>query len=297
MKCLIMIFVLFSMNLLAQDNPCLETASNSLESCKSEVESERLLAIAKCLNTADPTTCNDEAQTAADNGLILCLEQDAAQKLLCERLGPAPYGPQIDPVNFGTTINNPYFPLIPNTKYIYEGQTEEGLVQAEVSVSTNTKEIMGVTCVEVREVASLDREVVADNLLWFAQDTEGNVWYFGESSKQIESGNVVVVEGSFTAGEDGAKPGIIMKAQPKVGDVYRQEFDLSNAEDVGAVLAIDESIEGPTGQYTNVLKISEASPLEPTSVKNIFYASGVGIIQVTDFIGGTKIDLIEIVKP
>src|SRR6185369_9184112 len=117
-------------------------------------------------------------------------------------------------------------PLVPGTTFVYEGQTADGFGHDEFAVTHNTKVILGVTCVEVHDVATLDGDVVEDTLDWFAQDNAGNVWYFGENSKQLEDGLVVGVEGSWTAGIDGAKPGIVMEAAPAVGDVYRQEFSV-----------------------------------------------------------------------
>jgi hypothetical protein len=112
-------------------------------------------------------------------------------------------------------------------------------------VTHNTKEILGVTCVEVRDIVTVGGVVKEDTLDWFAQDTAGNVWYFEENSKEIQDGLAVSLEGSWTAGIDGAKPGIIMKAYPAVGDFYRQEFALGTAEDVAEVLSPTETVTVP----------------------------------------------------
>src|SRR4029453_2070835 len=141
----------------------------------------------------------------------------------------------------GMRIDNPYFPLTPGTTRIYAAQTPHGVVSNVVATTHNTVVIMGVTCVEVHDVVYTDGEVTEDTRDWFAQDKEGNVWYFGENTLEVDDGLVVSVEGSFRAGENGDKPGIIMKAHPAVGDFYRQEFVLSEGEDVEEVIGVDES--------------------------------------------------------
>lgn len=274
-----------------ENNACLATAAQSLVACNSEADTAKELQLAICENSADRATCITDAESEQAAAKVECESQDVAQKAACEKLGPAAYDPQIDPANFVSTVTNPYFPLTPGTTYIYEGESEEGTVRVEKTVTENTKEIMGVTCIEVHDVEKINDEIVEDTLDWFAQDTEGNVWYFGENSKEIEDDQVISLEGSFTAGEDGAKPGIIMKAQPQVGDVYRQEFALREAEDVGEVLSITESVTVPTGTYSDVVKTNDTSALEPDDVENKFYAKGVGVVSETNVTTGETLEL------
>ena len=138
----------------------------------------------------------------------------------------------------------------------------------------NTKVILGVTCIEVHDTVMVDGELTEDTLDWFAQDSAGNVWYFGENSKELEDGLVVSLEGSWMAGVDGAKPGIVMKASPAVGDFYRQEFSLENAEDLAEVVSLNESVTVPAGTFNNCLETEETSPLEPDALEHKFYSAG-----------------------
>jgi hypothetical protein len=196
----------------------------------------------------------------------------------CGKKAEETYNPTTDPANFVTTIDNQYFPLTPGTTFIYEGQTAEGTERTEVYVSHRTKKILGVTCVEVADDVSVDGTLVEATLDWYAQDKDGNVWYFGEDSKEYENVQVVSTAGSWQAGVDGAKPGITMEANPKIGDSYRQEYYKGEAEDMAEVLSLNESVSVPYGSLNNCLKTKDFTSLEPGVVENKYYAPGVGVV-------------------
>ena len=223
-----------------------------------------------------------------------CKDQFDARLAVCQRLGPAPYAPVIAASNFVSTIDNPFLPLVPGTTFYYLGQTSGGLESNVVSVTHNTRVILGVTCVEVHDVGYIDGVLQEDTLDWYAQDKDGNVWYMGENSEEIVDGLIVSLEGSWTAGVDGAKPGIIMKAHPAIGDFYRQEFSLGTAEDIAEVISLTESVTVPVGPFTNCLETKETSPLEPDALERKFYAVGVGNILVIDDETGERLELVRV---
>lgn len=173
-------------------------------------------------------------------------------------------------------IDNPFFPLTPGTTRTYQGVTDEGTEQTEVVVTDATKEILGVTCTVVRDTVRLGGEIIEDTFDWFAQDTEGNVWYFGEASMEFEDGLVVSTFGSWEAGVDCAKPGIVMLANPQVGDTYRQEFYRCIAEDMATVVALGETVTVPYGSFDDCLRTEESTPLDPDVMEEKLYAPGVG---------------------
>jgi hypothetical protein len=191
-------------------------------------------------------------------------------------------------------IDNPYFPLVPGKTFIYEGQTAQGLEHDEFSVTRKTKVILGVTCIEVRDTVKINGELTEETLDWFAQDKAGNVWYFGENTHELVGGLITTINGTFTGGVDGAKPGIVMEAQPAIGDFYRQEFDLGNAEDFAEVASLSESVTVPFGSFTNCLKTIETTPLETDLLEHKFYAPGVGNVSTVDAHTGEKVELIRI---
>lgn len=214
------------------------------------------------------------------------------------RSSPSPSDADVDPNDFVREIDNPYLPLEPGTRLTYEGRGAEGAEEIVVEVTDETRKILGVTVTVVRDTVSRDGEVVEDTRDWFAQDREGNVWYFGEDSKELENGEVVSTEGSWEAGKDGARPGMVMKADPQVGDVYDQERAPGVAEDKGEVLSLDESVTVPYGSYDKVLKTKDTNPLEPDVVEHKFYAKGVGLLKEQEVKGGKdQAELVSVDRP
>src|SRR5919112_6299475 len=89
------------------------------------------------------------------------------------------YAPHINPAEFTTKVDNEYFPLKPGTTFVYEGGKEH----SEMSVTSETKKVMGVECVVVDDKAWEGGKLIEKTYDWFSQDKEGNVWYFGEDTK------------------------------------------------------------------------------------------------------------------
>jgi uncharacterized membrane protein YkoI len=205
------------------------------------------------------------------------------------------YNPQINPADFTTKVDNKYFTLIPGRKFVYEGETEEGAERIEVYTTYETKKVLGVETVVVWDRVWLEGDIIEDTKDWYAQDKEGNVWYFGEDSKELVDGKIVSRAGSWESGVDGAKPGIIMKAKPKVGDSYRQEYYEGEAEDQADILAFGESVRVPYGSFTDCLKTRDCTPLEPDADEYKYYSPEVGgVVLEVGVQTGERVELIEI---
>jgi hypothetical protein len=204
------------------------------------------------------------------------------------------YAVEIDPQGFVETIDNPYMPLIPGSTWRLEGRTEDGREVDTITVTDQTREVMGVTTTVVRDVVKLEGKLAEKTWDWFAQDLRGNVWYFGEDTAEYEDGKVVSRAGAWEAGVDGALPGIVMPADPVVSDATRQEFYLGEAEDMGWVVQTGLSQEVPLGSYDDVIRVLEWSPLEPRIVVEKLYAPGVGILTESGLSGGLEeFELVE----
>jgi hypothetical protein len=200
-----------------------------------------------------------------------------------------------DPNDFVAEIDNPYLAFERGKVFRYEGETEDGLETIVVEVTNDTKAILGVNTTVVHDQAYLDGELIEDTIDWYAQDKDGNVWYFGEDSKEIEDGVVVSTEGSWEAGVDGAMPGILMLAHPKIGTKYQQEFAEGVAEDMAMVLSLSKSVEVPYGSFEGCLKTQEWTALAPGAREFKFYAPGVGLVlEVQRRGGGVRVELTAI---
>jgi hypothetical protein len=206
------------------------------------------------------------------------------------------YNPVINPSDFVEGINNPYLPYTPGIKMIYEGNTDEGKERIEVVVTDETRFVMGVECMVVRDTVWLNGDMVEDTYDWFAQDRYGNVWYMGEDSWEYKNGVKLSPEGSWEAGVDGALPGILMHANPVAGIPYRQEFYKGEAEDMGEVSSLNEEVTVPYGTFTDCIKTYEWNPLEPGATEYKYYAKGVGVILEKEVGGSEKVELIDIIK-
>lgn len=281
----------------ADSDVCERTAQAVFHSNELSAVSDYRLALAKAINITDQAerkSAGDKASEELKKVRATNKEQRAARRAACEKLGGGPYDPVINPANFVHRVTNPYFPLTPGKTYIYEGRTSQGFVHSEFEVTRNTRVILGVTCVEVRDTVKHDGVVTEDTLDWFAQDKEGNVWYFGENTHELEDGLITTLHGTFMAGVDGDKPGIIMKAHPKVGDFYHQEFSLANAEDFAETLSVNETVTVSAGTFANVVKSQETTPLDTDLLEHKFYAPGIGSVLTIDARTGEKVELVRI---
>ena len=204
------------------------------------------------------------------------------------------YHPQLDPAEMTNVIDNPYLPLAVGSRWRYDGQSGGAHEINDVVVTADHKVVMGIDAVVVHDTVMSDGELTEDTYDWYAQDSEGNVWYLGEQSAELENGAVVSTAGSWEAGVDGAYPGIVMPAAPLVGDVYRQEYLAGEAEDMFQIVGLDASLTVPAGTYTDVVTTHDWSPLEPDVIEGKAYAPGVGVIQETTVAGGDDhSDLVE----
>jgi hypothetical protein len=182
----------------------------------------------------------------------------------------------IDPNNFVQGVDNPYFPLVPGTTLTYEGSSPEGVEHFEDYVTHDTEQVMGVTCIVVHNKVTLNGQPSEETFDWYAQDRDGNVWYFGETTKEFEADGTVSTAGSWKGGVDGALPGIIMPAHPQVGDTYRQEYYAGEAEDMAEILSLTETVTVPYGSFDNVLSTRDWTPLDLRSPSAITPRSRAG---------------------
>ena len=201
----------------------------------------------------------------------------------------------LNPADFTTKIDNPYFPLSPGSRWVYQEVHTDGptpTVERVVVKATNkTKRIAnGIEARVVRDVVSEDGVPVEVTSDWYAQDSAGNVWYMGEATTEYVNGKPATTKGSFEAGVDGAQPGIVMPAEPTEGLSYRQEYYAGQAEDKAAIVSLDEQAEPPFGHFKDVLITKDLNPLEPKVLEFKFYARDIGPVSTVGVSGGSKIE-------
>jgi hypothetical protein len=227
---------------------CSATAEALYQACRSEVRDDLFVAQARCLNVSDleeAGECRSDAREALAEGRELCRAQRAGRLAACKSLGQDRYDPDLDPALFDDPRSpsrpNPYFPLDVGNRWQYAGGQETNTVE----VLDETKAIAGLDCIVFRDQVFEKGDLKEDTDDWYVPARDGAVWYCGEEAKDYESTEgddprlpeLVSIDGSFKAGRDGDKPGIIFLADPRPGDVYLEEFSLGNAEDVTEVLS------------------------------------------------------------
>lgn len=289
---------------------CSATAAAVFEACGDGVEDDHSIARAICINLADDAEraqCFADAKDSRLEGDQLCHDQLAGRRQACALLGEGRYDPDFDPAsfdsNFANPMNpNPYFPLGIGNTWKYAGGNEVDVVE----ILNATKLIDGVTCIVARDQVTRNGDVAEETDDWYAQAKDGNVWYCGEEVKDFESFDddnprapeLVSIDGSFKAGCNGDKPGIIFQASPKKGQVYLEEFSLGNAEDVTQVLStnysygkepdLDQLVPQKLAEHLchdDCVVTKNFSLLEPGLFARKYYASGVGVFLEVESTG------------
>jgi hypothetical protein len=200
------------------------------------------------------------------------------------------------PKKWVLNVTNPFFPLISGTIYVYRGETVDGTEVDSVEVLKELHDVNGVAATEVHDRVFVNGALIEDTRDWYAQDTDGNVWYLGENTRELDNGQVVDTSGSFAWGVDGAQPGIIMWGDPTkhVGEPYRQEFLSGQAEDWGKVVALNQSISVPAGSFTGCLETEDWNGLEPsTAHEHKFYCPDVGVVDEMDSDGQSQLQTLH----
>jgi hypothetical protein len=214
-------------------------------------------------------------------------------------LAAAPASPARPATQYVDEIDNQYFPLEPGSQLVYRGTRDGQPTRDVVNVTDRTIVIQGVTNTVVHDdlyVAGTLFETTDD---YYAQDADGNVHYFGEDTKELDAqGHVISTEGTWRAGVQGARNGIIMLGHPQVGQTYREEFFKGHAEDQAKVLSLSETLTVPFGTFHDVLKTKNFTRLDPGVIENKYYGKGVGIIHEQDIKGGSdSSDLVSFTSP
>jgi hypothetical protein len=297
---------------------CTLTALDQLHACHAEVRDDFFVGRAKCRNADDAEDreeCLDEVRAAWKEGNPLCRAQFRARRDLCKQVGEGRIDPGFDPEDFDDPRNpsqpNPYFPLRPGHRWVYESGDETITVRA----LDKTKRIDEVDCLVVNDLVAVDGQPVEDTDDWFGFNKDGSVWYCGEIARDFETfegddpeeAELVAIDGSWKAERDGDLAGVIFLAQPQVGQVYRQEWSASNAEDAARVVStsykfgtggeLDRHVPQALAQALcgagDCVVTEDFTPIEPGSIEYKYYARGIGLFLEVKPESGNTVELVE----
>jgi len=209
----------------------------------------------------------------------------AAVALLASQSGSA----ESTGTGFSARVDNPWFPLKPGTTYVYHGVRDGQPTRDVLTATHRTKMIAGAPCVVVEDRLYVSGRLHERTIDWYTQDKSGNVWYFGESTAELDkSGHVTSTEGTWQARRNGAKPGIFMPADPTVGHSGRQEFYKGHAEDHFTVISLHAKVQVPYVTSKNALLTKEWTPLEPGVIDHKYYVRGIGNVLEQTVKGGDE---------
>jgi hypothetical protein len=295
---------------------CTQTADTLLDACKASVLDDTGVGKAVCINLADTNarqSCLDDLDDSRAEAAQLCEDQHDTRLAACGVLGEDRYDPDFRPARFDNPKRpskpNPYFPLGVGKHWEYRSATQVNTVD----IVNETKRIAGVDCIVFQDRVYEGGFIFEATNDWYVPGKDGSVWYFGEETEDFETfkgdnpvrPELVSIDGSFKAGRDGAKPGIIALASPHVGDAYLEEFSLGNAEDVTEVLSttysyghdpvLDEGVPAVLAQRFcagNCVVTKDYSLLEPGLFARKYFARGVGTILEVENTG----EVVQLVK-
>ena len=209
-------------------------------------------------------------------GASLAVAKDIPTKAAGKSWEPT-LSPQAEAVS--STGRNRFFVLEPGYQLVYQGKEGRKTVDLIITVLEETKPVAGVETRIVEERESADGKLVEVSRNYFAVgDQSHNVYYFGEDVDMYKNGQVTSHEGAWLAGVNGAKHGIAMPAENKVGDKYYQEQAPKVALDRAETVSLAETVKTPAGTFTGCLKVKETTPLEP-GVGYKLYAPEIGLVQ------------------
>ncbi len=300
------------------NNACFKTTRLMKNACRSDIVDDYFEEAAKCINSSDPRECTRDARAELREAREDCGVQAEGRDALCKRLpDTGPYIVEIDPDDFNGVNGsctqaggqNQYYPLVVGTITTFVNEEDEETII--VTVTDETREILGVETVVVRDTVyeglpdddgKPTGPRIEDTDDYYATHANCDVWYFGEVSQNFEDGFLDNLDGSFIGGVSGAQPGIIMLGNPQVGDVYRQEFALGDAEDAGAVLDLAADVEIENDDFAcngMCLKTEDFIANEPDAVEFKYFNPGIGFLAEQLPGGEVVLELIklEVIAP
>ncbi len=205
---------------------------------------------------------------------ILAFATAAAQGMGSKSSWQEEFG--ISKCNLLTTGKNPYFILEPGYQLVLQG----GDTKLQITVLEETKTVAGVVTrvVEEKEWKHGQLHEISRNYFAFCEQTK-DVFYFGEDVDNYKKGKVANHDGSWLAGQDGKRAGLMMPGTPKVGMKFYQEIAPGLAMDRAEIVSLDETCKTPAGTFSQCMKVKETSAIELFAKEYKYHAPGIGLVQ------------------
>jgi hypothetical protein len=179
------------------------------------------------------------------------------------------------------TGRNPYFVLEPGYRLVLENAGKDSLT---ITVLADTKIVDGVETRVVEERETKHGQLAEISRNYFAISTATHaLYYFGEDVDEYEDGKVVSHGGAWLAGVNGARAGMLLPGEPKVGQRFYQEMAPGVAMDRSEVISVSETIKTPAGAFEKCLKVADGSAVEKGDPEEKIFAPGVGLVKEEDF--------------
>jgi hypothetical protein len=304
--------------LIAEGRFCSATSQAELRACGNQNQDDYWIAVGICINESDARDrkdCFADAKATRDEATALCSAQFTARNRLCGRIGEDRYDPEFEAQDFESdfahlSVTNPYFPLGIGNEWEFHSATQV----TRVKITSATKLIDDVRCIVSRDEVFEKGVLIEGTNDWFAQAKDGTVWYCGEETASFDTfrgdrpmrPELTSIDGSFKAGRDGDKPGIIFQATPMPGQVYIEESSLGNAEDATEVLSVDyaygknpkldELVPARLARLLcagNCVVTKNFSTIEPDTFERKYYAPGIGVFLEVEPGSGEVVRLVK----
>jgi hypothetical protein len=202
--------------------------------------------------------------------------------------------PSPSPADFSGHTENPLFPLRPETRWVYRQYTPTGFRTVLATVLPEQRDIAGIATTAVRWQIREHRRDRTAMVRWYAVDTAGNVWWFGQQVLPHTPRLDPLAPASWLAGREGAEAGLILTDPPRMGDGYFNAVRPGVVERRSTVVSLTATVATTTRTFRHAVATRDLSTLEPLHVVQSYYAAGLGLVAQQDTVAtSTSISLMR----
>jgi hypothetical protein len=190
--------------------------------------------------------------------------------------------PRPDPTDFAGRAENVWFPLDPGTEWTYRQYLTTGLRTVVATVLPGQRRIAGVSTTAIRWQYREHGAGRTAMVRWYAVDTAGNVWWFGQRVVAGEPRLDPLAPRSWRAGVDGAEAGLVLTATPRLGDGYLNAREPRVVERRSTVDSLSATVITTEHKFQHTVVTRDLSTLVPLHVVQTYYARGLGMVAQQD---------------